>query len=64
MTTFLNEEFGTHWFKRREAGLLLSDLWALGQKPNADELLSEVTGSPVEMESIAEQVRAAIPATA
>jgi hypothetical protein len=64
MTTFLREEFGTDWFKRREAGHLLTDLWALGQKPSADELLTDVTGSPVEMESIAEQVRATIPATA
>ena len=64
MTTFLREEFGTDWFKRREAGLLLTDLWALGQKPNADELLRDVTGSPVEMEAIAEQVRSAIPTTA
>jgi hypothetical protein len=64
MTTFLREEFGTDWFRRREAGSLLTELWSLGQKPNADELLKDVTGAPVEMEAIAEQVRAAIPTTA
>jgi hypothetical protein len=64
MTTFLKDEFGSGWFRRREAGLLLTDLWALGQKPNADELLKDVTGAPVEMEAIAEQVRTAIPTTA
>lgn len=64
MTTFLREEFGTDWFRRREAGSLLTELWALGQKPNADELLKDVTGSPVEMEAIAEQVRSAIPTPA
>ena len=44
--------------------LLLPELWSLGQKPTADELLEDVTGATVEMEAIAEQVRAAIPTTA
>ena len=61
MTTFLREEFGTDWFKRRESGLLLTDLWALGQQPTADELLKDVTGATVELEAVAEHVRAAIP---
>ena len=61
MTTFMREEFGGDWFKRREAGLLLTDLWALGQQPTADELLKDVTGAPVELEAVAEAVRAAIP---
>ncbi len=61
MTSFLREEFGSNWFKRREAGHLLTDLWALGQKPTADELLKDVTGATVELEAVAEAVRAAIP---
>jgi len=61
MTTFMREEFGSDWFKRREAGLLLTDLWALGQQPTADELLKDVTGAAVELEAVAEHVRAAIP---
>ena len=42
MTSFMREEFGSNWFKRREAGHLLTDLWALGQQPTADELLKDV----------------------
>jgi len=64
MTSFMREEFGSDWFKRREAGSLLVELWGLGQKPNADELLKDVTGAPVEMEAVAEHVRAAIPTPA
>lgn len=64
MTTFIREEYGREWFKRRQAGHLLTDLWALGQKPTADELLRDVTGSPVEMEAVADAVREAIPTPA
>jgi hypothetical protein len=64
MTTFMREEFGRDWFKKREAGHLLTDLWALGQKPTADELLKDVTGAAVEMEAVAEAVREAIPTPA
>jgi hypothetical protein len=64
MTSFMREEFGTEWFKRREAGSLLVELWALGQKPNADELLRDVTGAAVELEAVAEHVREAIPTPA
>jgi hypothetical protein len=64
MTTFMREEFGSTWFKRREAGSLLRELWALGQKPNADELLKDVTGAAVELEAVAEHVREAIPTAA
>ena len=62
MTTFLRQEFGRDWFRRREAGALLRELWALGQRPTADELLRDVTGAAVEMEAVAEEVRAALPA--
>jgi hypothetical protein len=61
MTSYMREELGSEWFKRREAGLLLTELWALGQKPTADELLKDVTGAAVDLEAVAEQVRAAIP---
>jgi hypothetical protein len=60
----MREEFGTDWFKKREAGSLLVELWSLGQKPNADELLKDVTGTAVEMEAVAEHVREAIPTPA
>ena len=61
MTTFLRQEFGTDWFRRREAGALLRELWALGQKPTANELLKDVTGAPIELEAVAEEVSAALP---
>jgi hypothetical protein len=53
----LRERFGTDWFTSREAGALLRDLWAQGQRPTADELLREVSGSEIEMEAVAERVR-------
>ena len=53
----LRERFGTDWFASREAGSLLRDLWAEGQRPTADELLREVSGSEIEMEAVAERVR-------
>jgi len=64
MTTFMREAFGSDWFRRREAGSLLKELWELGQQPNADELLKDVTGAAVEMEAVAEHVRTAIPTPA
>ena len=64
MTTFLREELGRDWFRRREAGSLLTELWALGQQPTADELLQDVTGAAVELEAVEESIRAAIPTPA
>ena len=64
MTTSLREELGSDWFRRREAGSLLTELWALGQRPTADELLKDVTGAAVELEAVAEAVRGAIPTPA
>jgi len=53
----LRERFGTNWFASREAGSLLRELWAEGQRPTADELLREVSGSEIEMEAVADRVR-------
>jgi hypothetical protein len=53
----LRTRFGTDWFASREAGSLLQELWSLGQKPTADELLQELAGSDVEMEAVADRVR-------
>jgi hypothetical protein len=64
MTTFMRERFGNDWFRRREAGSLLIELWELGQQPTADELLKDVTGAAVELEAVAEHVRSAIPTPA
>jgi hypothetical protein len=52
---FLRGEFGTRWFARREAGSLLRELWELGQKPTAEELLHDVTGSKLELAAVVER---------
>ncbi len=56
----LRERFGNEWFASRDAGSLLRELWAEGQKPTADELLHEVSGANVEMEAVADRVREAL----
>ena len=57
LRAFLREEFGNTWFARREAGSLLRELWSEGQRMNADEMLKEVTGASIEMESVADRIR-------
>src|SRR3954469_11408725 len=52
----LRERFGNNWFAKREAGSLLRELWAEGQRVNADELLKDVTGAELEMAAVAERV--------
>jgi hypothetical protein len=54
---FLRSEFGNDWFARRDAGDLLRELWSLGQKPTADELLRDATGADLEMLSVVERIR-------
>ena len=56
LRSFLREEFGRAWFTRREAGSLLRELWAEGQKPTADELLAEVAGAELELRAVAERI--------
>jgi hypothetical protein len=53
----LRERFGNEWFARREAGSLLRELWAEGQKPTADELLKEVAGSELELSAVHDRIR-------
>jgi len=57
LSSFLREKFGRDWYTQRSAGSLLRELWSEGQRMNADELLREVTGAKLEMESVAEKVR-------
>jgi hypothetical protein len=56
----LRERFGNEWFARREAGSLLRELWAEGQKPTADELLKEIAGAELEMSAVHDRVREAL----
>jgi hypothetical protein len=54
---FLKERFGTTWFAQRDAGSLLRELWSEGQRLTAEEMLAEVTGSKLEMESVGARIR-------
>jgi hypothetical protein len=56
LRSFLREEFGRAWFTRREAGSLLRELWAEGQKPTADELLAEVADAELDLAAVAERI--------
>jgi len=56
----LREQYGNAWFTRREAGSLLRELWNEGQKPTADEILSDVSGQSLELEAVAARVREAL----
>jgi hypothetical protein len=62
LRAYLRERFGNAWFSRREAGSLLRELWAEGQRPTADELLREVTGETLELAAVADRVREALAA--
>ncbi len=57
MRFHLCEKFDYDWFTKREAGSLLRELWSLGQKPTADELLADVTGAGIEMAAVVERAR-------
>jgi hypothetical protein len=62
LRAYLRERFGNSWFTRREAGSLLRELWAEGQKPTADELLREVTGEKLELAAVGDRIREALAA--
>ena len=53
----LCSKFGYDWFTKKQAGSLLQELWSLGQKPTADEMLADVTGAGIEMAAVAERAR-------
>ena len=53
----LRVQFGRTWFAQREAGALLKELWGEGQRWPADDFLKDITGSTLELESVAERVR-------
>jgi hypothetical protein len=60
LAQWLRERYGGAWFKRREAGGLLRELWELGQSLNADQLLSEVSGQRIEFDVLTAQARDAL----
>jgi hypothetical protein len=57
---WLRGQYGGAWFRQRPAGSLLRELWELGQSLDADALLREVTGEPIEFDLLADQARAAL----
>jgi hypothetical protein len=62
LRAYLRERFGNAWFTRREAGSLLRELWAEGQRPTADELLGDVTGEKLELAAVGDRIREALAA--
>jgi len=64
LRAYLREKFGNAWFSRRDAGSLLRELWAEGQKPTADELLEDVAGERLELAAVADRVRETLAAAA
>jgi hypothetical protein len=62
LRSYLRDKFGNAWFTRKDAGSLIRELWSEGQKPTADEILEDVTGSTLELEAAAERVREALAA--
>jgi hypothetical protein len=52
----LREEFGRAWFTRPEAGSLLRELWAEGQRLTAAELLDQVAGTTLELAAVGERI--------
>jgi hypothetical protein len=57
MRFHLCSKHGYDWFSKQQAGSLLRELWSLGQKPTADEMLADVTGAGIEMAAVAERAR-------
>ncbi len=62
LRAYLRERFGNAWFSKRDAGSLLRELWAEGQKPTADELLADVAGERLELAAVGDRVREALAA--
>jgi hypothetical protein len=60
LRAYLRERFGNAWFSRREAGSLLRELWAEGQRTTADELLRDVTGETLELAAVGDRIREAL----
>jgi hypothetical protein len=54
--SYLRQELGRAWFTRPEAGSLLRELWAEGQRLTAAELLDQVTGAKLELAAVGERI--------
>jgi hypothetical protein len=54
----LRERFGERWFQAAEAGEWLRNLWAQGQRLDAEELLAEAVGGSLDFEALASELTA------
>lgn len=52
LRTHLRERFGPSWFRSREAGAVIRDLWSDGQRRRPEELLSELTGAELDFAAL------------
>jgi oligoendopeptidase F len=52
----LRERFGSHWFRRPEAGEWLLALWEQGQRLSAEELLGETLGESLDFDGLASEL--------
>jgi hypothetical protein len=55
--SFLRQELGRTWFTRPEAGSLLREVWAEGQRLTAAELLDQVAGAKLELAAVGERIQ-------
>ncbi len=62
LRSYLREKFGNAWFARRDAGSLLRELWAEGQRHTADEMLRDVTGQTLELAAVGDRIRESLAA--
>jgi hypothetical protein len=52
----LRDRHGSAWFESQEAGDWLRELWANGQRLDADELLTQTTGRRIDFEPLATEL--------
>ena len=52
----LREQLGRAWFTRPDAGSLLKEVWAEGQRLTAAQLLDEVAGATLELAAVGEKI--------
>lgn len=53
----LCQRFSSNWFARPKAGELLRELWSQGQRLNADEVVSGLDGSRLDLIALAAELR-------
>src|SRR6266571_4636564 len=58
MRDHLRTRYGNEWFTSAKAGAELRELWSEGQKFTAEDLLKDATGSGLELEAVADRIRA------